>query len=136
MGFALPAAIGAALLNPSSPVLVFTGDGGLLMCLAELRTAARERLPIRVIVFDDGQLTLIKLKQVQRGYRTDGVTIGDIDWHAAAGGLGVPAFTVCDEEALRRCLRETALREGPVLIDARINPAVYAETIRALRGAG
>src|SRR6185436_3594807 len=52
MGFALPAAIGASLLDRERQVLAFTGDGGLLMCLAELRTAAREGLPVRVVVFD------------------------------------------------------------------------------------
>ena len=53
MGFALPAAIGAALLDRDRPVVALTGDGGLLMCAGELLTAARERLPITVVVFDD-----------------------------------------------------------------------------------
>jgi|SRR5665213_97998 len=62
MGFALPAAIGASPLDPSRPLVAFTGDGGLLMCLGELRTAARENLPLRVIVFDDRELSLIRIK--------------------------------------------------------------------------
>jgi acetolactate synthase-1/2/3 large subunit len=134
MGFALPAAIGAALLDRSKPVLAFTGDGGLLMCAAELRTAARENLPLRVIVFDDRDLTLIRMKQVQRGYREDGVSIGDVDWCGVAGGFGVHALAVHDETSLDRALAETAAHPGPVLIAARIDPCTYTSMMRALRG--
>jgi acetolactate synthase-1/2/3 large subunit len=133
MGFALPAGIGAALLD-ADPVVVFTGDGGLMMCLGELRTAAREHLPLRIVVFADGDLSLIKLKQAQRGYRTDGVTIGDIDWQAVGCGFGVLSRRAATEEELRGALRETAAHPGPVLIAAHISPRTYPEIIRALRG--
>jgi acetolactate synthase-1/2/3 large subunit len=134
MGFALPAAIGAALLDRSERVVVFTGDGGLLMCLAELRTAAREKLRLRIIVFEDGELSLIRMKQVQRGYRTEGVSIGDMDWRGVACSMGVEGRVAASEEELRACLRETAELDGPVLIAARIAARVYPEMMRALRG--
>ena len=134
MGFALPAAIGAALLDPSQSVVVFTGDGGLMMCLGELKTAARESLRLRIIVFDDGELSLIKVKQVQRGYRTDGISIGEVNWPQLGAGLGVLARAAHDEDSLRRCLCETRDHPGPVLIAAKIDPDTYRETIRALRG--
>jgi acetolactate synthase-1/2/3 large subunit len=134
MGFALPAAIGAALLERTKPVIAFTGDGGLLMCVAELRTAARENLRVRVVVFDDQDLTLIRMKQVQRGYREDGVSIGEIDWRAVAAGFGVCARVAENEASLAGALRETADHAGPVLIAARINPATYVDMMRALRG--
>jgi acetolactate synthase-1/2/3 large subunit len=134
MGFGLPAAIGAALLDPGRPVVAFTGDGGLLMCLGELRTAAREALPLRIVVFDDGVLSLIKIKQIQRGYRTDGVSIGDIDWCALGAGLGVPAWCVDSEESLRACLRETSEHPGPVLVAAKVDARAYEAMIHALRG--
>ena len=134
MGFALPAAIGAALLDPAKAVVAFTGDGGLLICLAELRTAARENLPVRVIVFDDGDLTLIKVKQEQRGYAPDGVRIGPIDWLQAAGGLGVRAFSAASENELRDALAKSKDDRGPVLIAAKISTATYEPTLRALRG--
>ncbi len=63
MGFALPAAIAAALCSPGQPVVAFTGDGGLGMTLAEIETAVRLRLRIVVIVFNDATLSLIKIKQ-------------------------------------------------------------------------
>ncbi|MBZ5622503.1 MAG: thiamine pyrophosphate-binding protein [Acidobacteriia bacterium] len=134
MGFALPAAIGAALLDTSRPTVAFTGDGGLLMCSGELRTAAREHLRLRIIVFADGELSLIKVKQEQRGYRTDGVSIGDIDWQSVGAGFGVRSVEARTEAMLAVCLRETVDHPGPVLIAARISAATYRATIRALRG--
>ena len=134
MGFALPAAIGAALLEPSKPVVAFTGDGGLLMCLGDLRTAARESLPLRVVVFDDGDLSLIKIKQVQRGYQPIGVSMGEIKWQSLGAGLGVLAVVANSEEALKACLAETVKYPGPVLIAARISSDGYQATIRAMRG--
>lgn len=180
MGFALPAAIGAALLDNSKPTLVFTGDGGLLMCMAELRTAARERVPLRaevlqasasqcaglealmpsatsakgegrmfarplpegqrenlrlrIIVFDDSTLSLIRIKQAQRGYRPDGVGFGEIDWPALGASLGVPTYQAGDAQSLERCLRDTMEHAGPVMIAARIDPEPYLDIMRALRG--
>jgi len=134
MGFALPAAIGAALLDRSERVVVFTGDGGLLMCLAELRTAAREQLRLRIVVFEDGELSLIRMKQVQRGYDTEGVTIGEMDWDAVACAMGVVGRVAESEAELRACLRDSADHAGPVLIAARVAARVYPEMMRALRG--
>lgn len=134
MGFGLPAAIGAALLDRSRPVIAFTGDGGLLMCTAELRTAAREGLPLRIVLFADGALSLIRIKQLQRGYRTDGTSIGDIDWRALAESMGVTARQCDSEGSLRTALAETKETVGPVLFAARISARTYPEIMRALRG--
>jgi len=134
MGFGLPAAIGAGLLDRPRPVVAFTGDGGLLMCTGELRTAAREGLPVRIMVFDDGELSLIKVKQVARGYSTDGLGIGGVNWAGLAQALGATGCRAANEEELRTHLRETMDVPGPVLIAARVNARAYEETIRMLRG--
>ena len=62
MGYALPAAIAAALCAPDAPVLAFTGDGGLGMTLAEIETAVRLSLRVIVVVFNDSALSLIKIR--------------------------------------------------------------------------
>jgi len=67
MGFALPAAIAAALCGPGEPVIAFTGDGGLGMALMEIETAVRHRLRIVLVVFNDATLSLIKIKQLPAG---------------------------------------------------------------------
>ncbi len=138
MGFALPAAIGAALLDEgrssTCPTVVFTGDGGLAMCAGELRTAARERLPLRIVVFDDSALSLIRLKQERRGLPMEGTRFDGIDWRTVACGFGVAGRTAANEEELRAALLSTRDHPGPALIAARISTRTYPELIRALRG--
>ena len=134
MGFALPAAIGAALLSPADPVLAITGDAGLLMCLGELRTAAREGLRVVVVVMADGELSLIRIKQDRRRLRPDGVRIGDVDWRRTAEALGLHSASASDEEGLRNALEAALGAGGPSLIEVRIDPSAYGPMLRTLRG--
>jgi acetolactate synthase-1/2/3 large subunit len=134
MGFALPAAIGAALADRARPVVALTGDGGLLMCLGELATAVRERLRIIVVVFADGALSLIQSKQAQRSLPEAGVALGRVEWAALAQSFGVAGFAAADEAELERALTHAIAVRGPSLIEARIDPANYGRTLRAVRG--
>ena len=134
MGFALPAAIGAALLDQDGPVIALTGDGGLMMCAAELLTAVRERLRVIVIVFSDKSLSLIDIKQQQRQYASSGVSLGDVAWGALAGSFGVAAHLASTESELERALAQALDHRGPSLIEARIDPSSYGETLHAIRG--
>ena len=80
MGFAYRRARGTSGLS-GSPVVAFTGDGGFMMAIAELQTAVRENLPIIVVVFDDQEIALIRVKQEIKGIPTQvsglAVSIGD-----------------------------------------------------------
>jgi acetolactate synthase-1/2/3 large subunit len=134
MGFALPAAIGAALLDRERPVVALTGDGGLLMCVGELLTAVREKLRIIIIVFSDGSLSLIEIKQQARGLEPAGVALGAIDWRALANSFGVRAWVARTEAELDRAATEAVTCEGPTLIEAKIDRSNYGATIRAVRG--
>ncbi len=134
MGFALPAAIGAGLLDRSRPVVALTGDGGLLMCVAELLTAVRERLRVIVIVFSDASLSLIEIKQQQRRYQPAGVALGEIAWPALAGSFGAAAWCASSESELERCVERAFGCDGPALIEARIDRSNYGRTLRAVRG--
>lgn len=144
MGFALPAAIGAALSgregapgaihDHDDPVVALTGDGGLLMCAGELATAVRERLRVITIVFNDASLSLIDIKQQQRGYEPNGVTLPQINWCRLAESLGMAAWIANNEADLERALARALRHRGPCLIDAQIDPGTYAETIRMIRG--
>lgn len=63
MGFGLPAAIGAALANPSKRVICFSGDGSIMMNIQELATLAENNLPVTVIVFENGTLGMVYQQQ-------------------------------------------------------------------------
>jgi acetolactate synthase I/II/III large subunit len=134
MGYALPAAIGAALLEPRDPVVAITGDGGLLMTLGELRTAAREGVRVIVIVLADGELSLIRIKQDRRGLAPDGVRIGDLDWPGVASALGLRSYRASDAATLRRHLITALAGNGPALIETRIDPSGYGSMLEPLRG--
>jgi len=141
MGFALPAAIGAAAIDRGSgrhggrpPVVALTGDGGLLMCAGELLTAARERLPIVVVVFNDAALTLIDIKQRQREQPVAGVSLGSVKWCALAQSMGVAGHAAATEDELRHALAAVRDADGPSLIEAMIDPRGYDAMFKALRG--
>jgi acetolactate synthase I/II/III large subunit len=134
MGFALPAAIGAALLEPERHTIALTGDGGLLMCAAELLTAVREQLRIIVVVFNDASLSLIEIKQQQRRLRHSGVALGDVRWTAVAEAFGVAPFLAENESDLVHALDGAMRVDGPSLIEARIDRSNYARTLEIVRG--
>jgi acetolactate synthase-1/2/3 large subunit len=134
MGFALPAAIGAALADRDRPVVALTGDGGLLICAAELLTAVREKLRIIVIVFSDASLSLIEIKQQRRQYPSAGVALGSVKWPALAESLGAAGFVATNEAELEAALDQAIRVNGPSLVEARIDPSDYASMLEEIRG--
>ncbi len=134
MGFALPAAIAAALEQPARPVAAIIGDGGMMMCLAELATAVERQLPLVVLVANDAALALIDVKQQRQQFRNRGVRTREFDFAAAARALGCRAWRLGEDDALAPCLQEAFAGEGPALLDIRIDASGYAEQLSALRG--
>jgi acetolactate synthase-1/2/3 large subunit len=136
MGFALPAAIAAALVNATSPIVCLTGDGGLGMCLAELETIVRFDLNVTVVVINDTCLSLIAVKQRTHQGGTAAVSYTDTDFAAVARGMGLAAERVDRADALAAALARAAVTAGPSLIDAVIDPSAYAQIMRRIRGNG
>ncbi|HTZ28892.1 MAG TPA: thiamine pyrophosphate-dependent enzyme [Streptosporangiaceae bacterium] len=135
MGYALPAAIGAALCSPGVPVIAFTGDGGLGMTLMEIETAVRLGLRVIVIVFNDSALSLIKIKQRASGQGGDeAVGYGPTSFAAAAEAMGAAAASAGDPAELAAALTTALGRDGPTLIDARVDPAGYPALLDLTRG--
>ena len=135
MGFALPAAIAAQLVYPDRRVVCFTGDGGLMMVAAELETVARLRLPILIVVFNDAALSLIEVKQEQKGFAGVSMRYAGPDLPALARAFGLRAFTATDEATLSQALIGAQTAPGPALIDARIDPSGYRRMLEIVRGA-
>ncbi len=135
MGFALPAAIAAALCAPGQPVVAFTGDGGLGMTLAEIETAVRLRLRIVVIVFNDATLSLIKIKQRPAGQGgAEAVDYGPVSFAGVATAMGAAAAAAGSEAELVTALGEALRRDGPTVIDAAVDPASYPAVMELSRG--
>jgi acetolactate synthase-1/2/3 large subunit len=111
MGYAVPAAIAAALVHRDRPVVALVGDGGMAMTMAELETATREGAKIIVLVFDNERYGTIRMWQERRGSGEGvGTELGPIDFAAVARGLGARGVHVerdADfEPALRQALAE------------------------------
>jgi acetolactate synthase I/II/III large subunit len=134
MGFALPAAIAAQLVHPDRRVVCFTGDGGLMMVASELETVARLKLPITVVVFNDGALSLIQIKQEQRGFEGASMRYAGPDLVALGRAFGLRSFVAGDEPAFRTALLATQAVPAPTLIDARIDASGYRRTLEIVRG--
>ena len=133
MGFALPAAIASALVEPERRIIAFTGDGGLMMCMAELSTAARLGCRLTVIVLNDAALSLIDVKQQRRQDRPVGVRYPAVDFAAAALGQGCRAWNVGSHEPLQPALSAALAHDGAGLIDVAVDPAPYGDQLAALR---
>ena len=135
MGFALPAAIAAALVHADLPIVCFTGEGGLGMCLGELETVARLRLNITIVVLDDARLSLIELKQRAAGQGGEGaVRYEPVDFAALATAMGVRGQRVTEPEALREAVKTAAGSAGPSLLDVVIDPSSYGHILEVIRG--
>jgi acetolactate synthase-1/2/3 large subunit len=134
MAFALPAAISAAVQLRGNPVLCFTGDGGLMMCLGELCTAVEQRAHVIVIVFNDSSLSLIDIKQQSRSFEPQGVRWSHHNFSATMSALGGLGFSVSSELEFVDALKKAIANDGPSLIDVLVDPSGYPEQLKALRG--
>lgn len=132
MGFALPAAIAAALLDPERPVLALIGDGSLGMSLGELETLARVGGRVCLVVLNDSSYGNIRQEQVLHfNGRTIGVDFGPVDFGAVARGMGVPGAVVTDLDDLRKRVAETLDQGTPAVFDVPIDRDVNAWTFPA-----
>lgn len=134
MGFALPAAIASVLQEPDRPVVAITGDGGLMMCLCELATAAARGCPIVVVVLNDAALSLIDIKQQAERHATRSLRYPRVDFAAAARALGCRAWHLEGEGQLQPVLQDAFDGDGPALIDIAIDSSGYGDQLKALRG--
>jgi acetolactate synthase-1/2/3 large subunit len=136
MGYAVPAAIGAALARPGRRVVALTGDGGLGMCVGELETIRRLDLPITVVVFNDARLSLIAIKAKPDGNGGEGaVAYTATDFAQVGEGYGLLGLRVETLEQLDDALTTAIAHEGPSLVDVRVDPSAYREILAVIRGA-
>jgi acetolactate synthase-1/2/3 large subunit len=134
MAFALPAAISAAVQERNTPVLCFTGDGGLMMCLGELCTAVEQQAKVIVIVFNDSALSLIDIKQQSRSMKSEGVRWRHHDFAATMEALGGVGIRVSNDQEFVEGMQRALACEGPSLLDVSIDPTGYPEQLKAMRG--
>ncbi|NGY06935.1 biosynthetic-type acetolactate synthase large subunit [Solimonas terrae] len=122
MGFGVPAAIGAALVNPQAGAICFSGDGSLMMSVQELATLAELQANVKIIVMDNGALGMVRQQQNQFW---DGRYSASLYRHppsccAVAEAFGVPAIDLGFARDPLQALRSAFAQPGPMLIRAPI----------------
>jgi pyruvate dehydrogenase (quinone) len=122
MANALPHAIGAQFADPGRQVVSMSGDGGLGMLLGELLTVKLHRLPIKIVVFNNSSLGMVKLEMMVDGlvdYETDH---DPVDFAAIAHGAGIHSVRIEKPSEVRSGLQDALAYNGPVLIDVVTDP--------------
>lgn len=124
MGYGLAAALGLKLLYRDREVACVLGDGGFAMVMAELETAARQRLGVSVVVLADDALSQIKAGQERKGYPVTGTTFGGLDYLALAKAFGIRGRDVRTVAECREALQARS-SDVPTLIAAHVDASAY-----------
>ncbi len=122
MGFGLPAAMGAAVAHPGKDVICVSGDGSIQMCIQELGTIAAERLPVKVILLNNGYLGMVRQWQemfYKGRYKEVDLRPGMPDFVMLANAYGIKGMRVDRLGDVEAALQEARDHEGPVFIDFR-----------------
>ncbi len=123
MAWAIPAAIGSAIANPTAPTLCLVGDGSYLMGGQEITVAAQQQLSVVFVVLNDAAMGMVMHGQRLGGQESIGWQLNQVDYAALANALGINAQVINDPLALEQLdLAALFQRSGPTLLDIRIDP--------------
>ena len=122
LGFALPAAIGTKFAARTRPAVALTGDGGFGMLLGDLATAVRYRLPLVVVVYNNGAYQFIEYEEEAEGNPVFGTKLTNPDFVALARSFGADGISVSCPEEVAGALGTAFASPVPYVIDARVNP--------------
>ena len=121
MANAMPQALGASALDRDRQVVAFCGDGGLTMLLGDLITAVSHDLPVKLVVFDNGRLGMVKLEMEQVGLPEFGTVLHNPDLARVADAIGLTGIRVEDPHDVDEAVRDGLATPGPVLLDVVTN---------------
>ena len=122
MANALPMALGAQVAYPDRQVVSVSGDGGLSMLLGELISAKMYNLPIKVVVFNNSTLGMVKLEMLVNGLPDFQTDVPDTNYAEIARAIGFHAERVEDASRLEAAYREAFAAPGPALVEVITDP--------------
>ena len=117
MANALPQAIGAQAAFPGRQVVSFSGDGGFTMLMGDMLTLVQEKLPVKLLVLNNGTLGFVRMEMMAAGLLDTAVSLHNPDFAAMARGAGLQARRVTDPAELRDAMQEFLSHSGPALLD-------------------
>jgi acetolactate synthase I/II/III large subunit len=123
MGFALPAAVGAAKAAPGQRAIAIAGDGGIQVNIQDLDTVAAHRLPVKIIVLNNGCLGMVRqFQDMYFGGRQQSTVVGYgcPDLVAIAAAYGIPAFAVETPDQVAEVVGRALALEGPAFVEVKL----------------
>ena len=117
MANALPHAIGAQSAFPGRQVVALSGDGGLSMLLGELLTLRQNKLPVKIVLFDNSSLNFVELEMKASGFVNFGTDLENPDFAEVARSLGLFGQRVEKPQDLEAALKAAFAHDGPALVD-------------------
>jgi thiamine pyrophosphate-dependent acetolactate synthase large subunit-like protein len=136
VGLGLGNAIGAAIARPDRPTVAAIGDGGAFMALAELETAARLKLMLLVVIYDDAAYGAEVHHFAPMGHDVSLVRFPDADLAGIARAAGAKAATVRRVDDLEVVTEWLVNPHGPLVLDVKVNPTICAEWLEEAFRAG
>lgn len=126
MANAMPQAIGAALACPGRQVIALCGDGGLSMLLGDLATIVQYKLPVKLIVFNNRSLGMVKLEMEVAGLPDWQTDMANTDFAAVAEAIGIKGFKAHAPGDVREAISKALATEGPALVNILTDPNALA----------
>jgi pyruvate dehydrogenase (quinone) len=117
MANAMPQAIGVQVAQPGRQVISLSGDGGFTMLMGDLITLTQMRLPVKVVIFNNGVLGFVALEMKAAGFVDTGVDLKNPDFAAMARVMGIFARRAEDPGELPGAMKEILSHNGPALLD-------------------
>jgi pyruvate dehydrogenase (quinone) len=117
MANALPHAIGAQSAFPGRQVIALAGDGGLSMLLGELLTLRQNKLPVKIVVFNNSSLNFVELEMKANGFVNFGTDLDNPDFAEVAKSIGLFGQRVEKPHDLEGALKAAFAHDGPALVD-------------------
>jgi pyruvate dehydrogenase (quinone) len=122
MASAMPSAIGLQKCQPGRQVVCMAGDGGFAMLLGELLTVVQEKVPIKIVVFNNGKLGFIDIEQKSAGLVPMYTDLKNPDFGAVAKAAGLWGQSVAKAGDLEDSVKTWLAQPGPALLDVKVNP--------------
>ena len=119
MANAMLQALGAQAAQPNRQVISLSGDGGFTMMMGDMLTAVQQKLPIKIILFNNSSLGFVAMEMKAGGYLDTATDLQNPDFAAIAKVAGFTSFRADDSTNLKETLTQALAHPGPVLVDVR-----------------
>jgi len=121
MANAMPQAIGAQLTFPGRQVISLSGDGGFSMLMGDILTIRQLKLPVKIVIFNNGALGFVELEMKAAGLLEFGTSLDNPNFANMAEAIGIRGVRVEDPSELPDAIQSAFAHAGPVLVDVLVN---------------